>query len=415
MFLGLLGQTCAGEVTFYKDILPILQKRCQSCHRPGEIGPMPLLTYRQVRPWAAGIREAVTTRKMPPWFEESSSLEFVNNPSLAAAEIKTVQSWVDSGSEEGIPTEAPPSPKWPNGWNIPSPDVVIEMPKPFAIPAKTEVDYQYIILKLGFAADRWIQMAEIRPGDRSVVHHAVLYVREPGSDWLRDVPPGVMYAPPHGDRAAKRKAAGTTADILAIYTPGSRPAMFPLGMGKKIPAGSDLVLQIHYTARDKTVEDVSSIGLVMCADQPKKRVLTLQMGNDTFVIPPGDRNYRVAVSGTMPRDAVLLSLFPHMHLRGSAFEYQIIGDGGQVETLLRVKPYDFYWQLSYELQTPRLLRAGTRLLWVGYFDNSADNPKNPDPTAEVSWGEQSREEMMIGFFDIAVPAEIDKQTFFVRQ
>ncbi len=376
---------------------------------------MPLLTYRQVRPWAAGIREAVTTRKMPPWFEESSSLEFVNNPSLAAAEIKTVQSWVDSGSEEGIPTEAPPSPKWPNGWNIPSPDVVIEMPKPFAIPAKTEVDYQYIILKLGFAADRWIQMAEIRPGDRSVVHHAVLYVREPGSDWLRDVPPGVMYAPPHGDRAAKRKAAGTTADILAIYTPGSRPAMFPAGMGKKIPAGADLVLQIHYTARDKTVADVSSIGLVMCADQPKKRVLTLQMGNDTFVIPPGDRNYRVAVSGTMPRDATLLSLFPHMHLRGSAFEYQIIGDGGRVETLLRVKPYDFYWQLSYELQTPRLLRAGTRLLWVGYFDNSADNPKNPDPTAEVSWGEQSREEMMIGFFDIAVPAEIDKQTFFVRQ
>jgi hypothetical protein len=352
---------------------------------------------------------------MPPWFEESSSLEFANNASLPAAEIKTVQSWVDSGSEEGIPTDAPPSPKWPSGWNIPSPDVVIEMPKPFVIPAKTEVDYQYIILKLGFAADRWIQMAEIRPGDRSVVHHAVLYVREPGSDWLRDVPRGVLYAPPHGDREAKRKAAGTIADILAIYTPGSRPAMFPVGMGKKIPAGSDLVLQIHYTARDKTIQDVTSIGLVMCADQPKKRVLTLQMGNDTFVIPPGERNYRVAVSGTMPRDATLLSLFPHMHLRGSAFEYQIIGDGGRVETLLRVKPYDFYWQLSYELQTPRLLRAGTRLLWAGYFDNSADNPKNPDPTAEVSWGEQSREEMMIGFFDIAVPGDIDKQTFFLRK
>jgi hypothetical protein len=191
--------------------------------------------------------------------------------------------------------------------------------------------------------------------------------------------------------------------------------MFPAGMGKKIPAGSDLVLQIHYTARDKTIQDVTSIGLVMCADQPKKRVLTLQMGNDTFVIPPGERNYRVAVSGTMPRDAMLLSLFPHMHLRGSAFEYQIAGDGGRVETLLRVKPYDFFWQLSYELQTPRLLRAGTRLLWVGYFDNSADNPKNPDPTAEVSWGEQSREEMMIGFFDIAVPGDIDKTTFFVRK
>jgi hypothetical protein len=415
VFFGLLVQSCAGEVTFYKDVLPILQKRCQSCHRPGEIGPMPLLTYRQVRPWAAGIREAVTTRKMPPWFEESSSLEFANNPSLASAEIKTVQSWVDSGSAEGIPTDAPPAPKWPNGWNISSPDVVIEMPKPFVIPAKTEVDYQYVILKLGFAADRWIQMAEIRPGDRSVVHHAVLYVREPGSDWLRDVPPGVVYAPPHGDREAKRKAAGTIADILAIYTPGSRPAMFPAGMGKKIPAGSDLVLQIHYTARDKTIQDVTSIGLVMCADQPKKRVLTLQMGNDTFVIPPGERNYRVAVSGTMPRDAMLLSLFPHMHLRGSAFEYQIAGDGGRVETLLRVKPYDFFWQLSYELQTPRLLRAGTRLLWVGYFDNSADNPKNPDPTAEVSWGEQSREEMMIGFFDIAVPGDIDKTTFFVRK
>ncbi len=376
---------------------------------------MPLLNYRQARPWAAGIREAVAARKMPPWFEESGSLDFANNPSLNSEQIKTIESWVDSGSLEGLPTEGPPNPKWPDGWNIPSPDMVVEMPKPFVVPAKTEVDYQYVILKLGFALDRWVQMAEIRPGSRSVVHHAVLYIREPGSEWLRDVPPGVMYSPPRGDKEAKRKAAGTIADILAIYTPGSRPAVFPAGMGKKIPAGADLVLQIHYTAKDKAIEDSTSIGLVMCTEQPKKRVLTLQMGNDTFVIPPGDPNYRVAVSGTMPRDGLLLSLFPHMHLRGKAFEYQLVGDGGRVETLLRVKPYDFFWQLSYELEKPRLIPAGTRLLWVGYFDNSPNNPKNPDPTAEISWGEQSREEMMIGFFDIAVPAEIDKKTFFVRQ
>jgi hypothetical protein len=248
-----------------------------------------------------------------------------------------------------------------------------------------------------------------------VVHHAVLYVREPDSAWLRDVPAGVTYAPPSSDRKAVTRAAETTSDILAVYTPGAPVMQCPEGMAKKIPAGSDLVLQMHYTSKRSTVKDRTEVRMLFAKEAPVSRVLTLQMSNYDLRIPPGARNFRVSVAGTLPRDALLLSLFPHMHLRGSGFEYQVLGMHGHVDTLLKVNDYNFYWQLTYRLQTPRLLRAGTRLLWTGYFDNSANNPLNPDPSEEVTWGEQSQEEMMVGFFDVAVPPDIDKPAFFVRE
>lgn len=398
--------------TFYRDVLPILQRRCQSCHRPGEIGPMPLITYRQVRPWAKAIRESVKLKKMPPWFADPRWGRFANDPSLSAEEIQTIERWATNGAPAGGPSDAPPVITWPRDWSI-RPDIQLEMPKAFPIPAKATIDYQYLILPLNFKEDRWIAGAQIRPSDPSVVHHAVLYVREPKSAWLHDVPIGVMYAPPKSDSKALRQARDTKEDILAIYTPGAVVSKFPNGMAKKIPAGADLVLQFHYTSKSTEAQDRTRIALELTT-KPAKRLLTLQMGKDDLLIPPDESDYRGTVSGTLPNDALLVSLFPHMHLRGSAFDFEIVAPGGRVEPLLRVKPFNFYWQLSYIPKEPRFLPKGTRLRWTGYFDNSANNPRNPDPNAEVRWGEQSWEEMMIGFFDVAVDPDIDKKQFFIR-
>ncbi|MCZ2152255.1 MAG: cytochrome c [Bryobacterales bacterium] len=413
--LLLLAPPCHSEVTFTRDILPVLQKHCQVCHRPGEIGPMPLLTYKQVRPWAKAIREAVQLRKMPPWFAGPHFGEFANDPSLPPEDVAKVKRWVEEGSMEGDPKDAPAQPHWPSGWTAREPDVVIAMPRPFPIPADAVIEYQYIILPTRFQTDRWVRLVEIRPGDAGVVHHAVLYVREAESKWLRGVPAGVMYAPPASDTQALREARETKADILGVYTPGSPVSSWPDGMAKRVPAGADLILQLHYTARKTASSDQTRIGLVFAGKPVTKRVLTLQMGVDDIVIPPGDRECRLSRWGTLPREALLLSMLPHMHLRGSGFEYQIVHPRGRIETLLKVSHYDFHWQLSYRLKTPRLLPAGTRMLVTGIFDNSAGNPRNPDPRVEVHWGEQSWEEMMIGFFDVAVPPRMDKQSFFVRE
>jgi hypothetical protein len=272
-----------------------------------------------------------------------------------------------------------------------------------------------VILPVDLPEDRWASAVEIHPSDRSIVHHAVVYVRTKESKWLRNVPPLTMYAPPPGSMSADELAGQAASDILAVYTPGSPAAVWPAGMAKKLPVHADLVLQLHYTSKKTAASDRTSIGINFLKEPPKKRVLTLQMQNRDIVIPPGASDYHASVSGVMPSDATLISLFPHMHLRGSAFEYAIVHPDGKLETLLRVKPYDFFWQMSYPLKTPRLLPKGTKLLWTGYFDNSANNPRNPDPKAEVRWGEQSWEEMMVGFFDVAVETNVDKITFFSSQ
>ena len=408
----------AEPVTFNRDIFPILQKRCQSCHRPGQIGPMPLMTYAQVRPWAKAVRDAVKLKKMPPWFVDASFAEtshggFTNNPSLTPDEKIAIDAWVEGGALEGSKKETPKVARRTEGWNT-SPDIVIGMPKPFAIPAKKAVDYQYVILPSHFTYDRWVTQVEVKPSNFKLVHHAVLFVRPAGSPWLRDAKPGEMYAPPASDREAVRKSRETQEDILTVYTPGSAAAVFPTGMAKRIPAGADLVLQIHYTALDVDASDQTEIGLVVTQDKPKMQIVTLQMGRDDLVIPAGESSYRASVSGILPGDALLVNLFPHMHLRGSAFEYAIVAPEGRVDTLLRVKPFDFQWQLTYWFKTPIPLKKGTRLRWTGWFDNSKNNPRNPDPSVEVHWGEQSWEEMMIGFFDVAIETDSDKRKFFVR-
>jgi hypothetical protein len=394
--------------TFYKDVAPIVQKHCQSCHRPGQIGPMSLVTYDDVRKRASLVEQMVQHRKMPPWFADPPYGPFANDPSLTESEIETIGEWVQAGAPAGNPADAPPAKKWVEGWSIQRPDSVIRMPEVVHIPPTGDVDYTYEIVPLGFKEDRWIQMSEILPSSHDHVHHAVVYIRPPDSKWLRDAPLNHAFT-----SHEQHDAHWTDSDLLLVYAPGSSPDQWPEGMAKFVPAGSDLVFQMHYTTNGHAAVDQTSVGLVFAKQAPERRVITLQLTNDRFEIPPGDPDYEVEVSGTLPNDALLLGFFPHMHLRGKRFEYNIVRPGGNIETLLRVN-YDFHWQLSYRLAKPRPLKAGTRLQAVAWFDNSAQNPHNPDPTATVRWGDQTYEEMMVGFFDIAVPRDVDKQKFFIR-
>jgi hypothetical protein len=397
--------------------LPILQQHCQVCHRAGEIAPMPLVTYDQTRPWADTISETVRRRKMPPWFADPCCGRFSDDPSLTEAQIATLSNWAANGAPEGDFRDAPAPAQWVKGWNISQPDLVLQMPQAVTIPSRGDVEYTYEIVPTGFREGKWIQMAEVRPSSRANVHHAVIYIRPPGSDWLRGAPLEVPFtASSLHDEKLRHQAHETDSDMLLVYAPGSSPDQWPDDMAKFIPANSDLVFQMHYTTNGKAVSDQTSVGMVFSRHPPVQRVLTLQLANDhdRIPIPPNTDNYRVEVHGTLPNDATLLSFFPHMHLRGKRFEYNLIGPDHQVETLLRVN-YDFYWQLSYKLAEPRFLRAGTELQAIAWYDNSKNNPHNPDPNSPVQWGDQTYNEMMVGFFDVAVPAAVDKQHFFLRK
>lgn len=376
---------------------------------------MPLVTYRDAQLRAAAISHVVATKMMPPWFADPKYGHFANDPSLTEQQISTLSAWAAAGAPAGDPHDAPPPKTWVEGWNIQKPDLVMKMPKPVMIPAQGEVEYTYEIVPTHFAEDLWVQMSEFRPGSSAHVHHAVVYIRPPDSQWLRHAPIGEPFtASTLKDPVDQRQAHETTSDLLLVYAPGSSPDQWPEGMAKFVPAGSDLVFQMHYTTNGINAQDQTSIGLVFSKVLPKQRVITLQLNNHALIIPPGADDFRVEVRGTLPNDATLLSFFPHMHLRGKRFEYDIVHDDGSVEVLLRVN-YHFHWQLSYRLAEPRLLRAGTKLRAIAWYDNSKNNPHNPDPTKTVTWGDQTSDEMMVGFFDVAVPAAMDKWKFFERK
>lgn len=415
LFLPLFAR--AALPAFYRDVLPILEQRCQQCHRPGEIAPFPLVSYRHARPWAKAIAKAVEERKMPPWFADPCCGHFSNDNSLTAAQIQTLADWASAGAPEGNLKDAPKPPHWVQGWNISKPDWIVKMPVPVHLPASGDVEYTYEIVSTHFSQGRWIQMSELRPSARDHVHHAVVYIRQPESQWLRGAPAGKPFtASSLHDPHLMHEAHSTTSDLLLVYAPGSSPDHWPEGMAKFVPAHSDLVFQMHYTTSGHAASDLTSLGLVFSKSPPAKRILTLQLANenDRIPIPPNAGNYKVVVAGTLPNDAELLNFFPHMHLRGKQFEYNLVHEDQTRETLLRVH-YDFYWQLSYRLAEPRMLPAGTKLEAVAWYDNSRSNPHNPDPDSYVQWGEQTYNEMMVGFFDVAVPAEVDKQRFFVRK
>jgi Copper type II ascorbate-dependent monooxygenase, C-terminal domain len=411
-----ITQTQSAPPTFYRDVLPILQDHCQTCHRLGEIGPMALVTYKQTRFQARKMADRVRAKIMPPWFADPCCGHFSDDPSLTEQQIATLIAWAEANAPEGDPRDAPPPAHFTEGWNIAPPDLVLTMPNPVTIPAQGDIEYTYEIVPTNFAEDKWIQMSEVRPSSRAHVHHAVVYIRPPDSKWLRGAPVNTPFtASSLKDPELRHQAHETTSDMLLVYAPGSSPDHWPDDLAKFIPAHSDLVFQMHYTANGQVAEDQTSVGLVFSKHPPTQRVLTLQLANDhdSIPIPPNTDNYRVEVHGTLPNDATLLSFFPHMHLRGKRFEYQLVRPDHSTEVLLRVN-YDFFWQLSYRLAEPRPIKAGTELRAVAWYDNSSHNLHNPDPNSAVAWGDQTYNEMMVGFFDVAVSAGVDKRHFFLR-
>ena len=313
----------AGAPTFYRDVLPIVQERCQGCHRTGEVGPMPLVTYDDVRPWAKAIKQAVLMRKMPPWNVSGTAGKYRNDPSLLPAQIDRLVAWVDGGAVAGDPHDAPPLRKFAEGWTIGPPDLVFEIPEPFQVPTSGTLEYMYVIVPTGFREDKWMSAAEVRPGNRAVMHHANVYIREPGSSWLRDYPAGKIFVPSEkGERVGTggNSSAGATVreQVIAGYIPGRPAKQEAPGYGLLIPAGSDLVFQLHYTANGKATTDRTRIGFVLAKTPPKKRVIRIQASNATFAIPPGDANYPVAGSVKVGMDCELIAAYPHMHYRGKS-------------------------------------------------------------------------------------------------
>jgi hypothetical protein len=387
----------APKPTFYKDVQPVLERNCVGCHRPGEAAPMSLLNYKQVRPYAAAIKASVSQRRMPPWQADPHVGKFSNDRSLSVADIATLSEWASTGAAEGDAKDAQPVNRdFAEGWTIGKPDVVIEMPETFTVPARGTVEYHYVVLPSGFTKDTWIEAAETRPLSRAVNHHIIAFVREPGSKWFRDALPGKVFIP-------SKDGNGMTGEFLTGYAPGTVPDQLRPGQAKLIKAGSDIVLQLHWTANGKETVDKAKLGLIIAKSQPKERVLTLQSANFRFEIPPGADNHAVEGKMTLHAETVLEALVPHMHVRGKAFSMSVKLPDGTVKPLLKVPAYDFNWQLTYKLQEPMRLPAGSQILATGWFDNSPNNKNNPDPTKTVRFGEQSWEEMMIGFFNVSVP------------
>ncbi len=387
-------------VTFYKDVLPVLQRNCQNCHRPGEAAPMAFLDYEGTRPWAKAIKEAAVTRKMPPWFADPHVGKFTNDRSMSQAGIDTLARWADSGAKAGNPKDAPAPAQFASGWGIPQPDAVFEMPEAFEVKDSGTVEYTYFIVPSGFTEDRWVTHAEARPGNREVVHHIIAFLREPGSSWLRNYPVGKPFVPKGGGGGSE-----ASGGFLTAFAPGLPPEQLRPGQAKLIKAGSDIVFQMHYTANGKATVDRSKVGVVFAKEPPTHRVLTLGASTSKFVIPPHADNHRVDASIVLHRDFELLALLPHMHVRGKAFQMRAVYPTGETEDLLSVPRYDFNWQLWYQLPLGKVIPKGTRIEATAWYDNSRNNKSNPNPDVAVRWGDQSWEEMMIGFFNASIPVD----------
>lgn len=393
--IALVGSnTVSGDskasLTFSKNVAPIFYKNCIGCHRPGEIAPMSLLTYKEVRPWAKSIREKIATREMPPWHLDSQYGKWENDRRLNQKEIDTVVAWIDQGASEGNPKDLPTLPKLASGWQIGEPDLVFQMPAEFTVPAEGSVPYQYFSVPTNFKEDRYIQALEARAGNLSVVHHIVMYVREPGEQARQ--------------RGQARKF-NIGDGILGALSPGQTPFVAKPGQAKLIKAGSQLIFQMHYTPNGKEAKDRSTVGLIFAKGPVDKIVNTKAAFDIKFVIPAGAQNYEVKSVYEFEQDSHIISLMPHMHLRGKDITYRAIYPDGRSEILLSVPRYNFNWQVYYYPIKPLAVPKGTRIEAVAHYDNSARNPRNPDPTKEVRFGEQTWDEMMNAFFDFTVDSQ----------
>ncbi|HEY2380734.1 MAG TPA: thiol-disulfide isomerase [Terriglobia bacterium] len=387
-----------GPVTYDKNVLPVLQNHCQTCHRPGEIAPMSFMTYKDTRPWAKAMKDAVLTRKMPPWFADPEYGHFANDKRLGDTDIKTISDWVDGGALEGNEKDKPAPVTFQEGWDL-KPDMVIEMPQDIQLPAEGTINYKSILVKVNFPEDRWVIAADLRPGNPQAVHHMRAIVRPPGSTWMKDAVPGVAYE--QTDMEVGRQGQGT--DLLGKFNPGLGAQDFSLFESAKfVPKGSDIVFSMHYTATHKPTTDRSRLALVFAKEPPKFRYFTSDgPTGGNLAIPAGDSNAEVVSEMTAQADTQLVYLQPHMHLRGKDYEVRLIYPSGKTETVFKA-PWDFNWQLGYDLAQPIPIPKGTRIVGIAHYDNSANNKWNPDPAKLVVWGNQNWEEMQNCFMSFLV-------------
>lgn len=372
-------------VTYSNQISRIFRDHCVECHRAGEIGPFTLTNYEEAVGWAEMIREVVKQKRMPPWHADPNHGSFSNDCSLTKEQIAQIDLWVRNGAPEGDPTDLPDPKTFVEGWQLPrEPDLIVNMRKtPFRVAAEGEIKYQNFTVDPGFTEDMYVSAAEIIPGNRSVVHHILVFARQPGERF---------------------KIGAGGGEFLVGYVPGSRFKPLPQGMAKLVPKGSKLHFQVHYTPIGIEQEDLSKVGLIFSKPEAVTEIVITQNAVQArFRIPPHDSNYEVkARSATAPADVKLLSLMPHMHLRGKSFAYTLVKPDNTREMLLDVPAYDFNWQTAYRLAEPITVSAGSYIECVAHYDNSENNLANPDPSKTVGWGDQTYDEMMIGYFDVVV-------------
>lgn len=424
--MALAGAVSADEApTFTKDVIPILQKRCQGCHRPGDIAPMSLLSYQETRPWAASIRENVLKGTMPPWHADPRYGVFSNDRRLTREEIDTLVRWVEGGAPEGDPGDLPPPVKLEESWTIGRPDAVLSMTEEYTVDPKGQDQYVYFAIPTNFNADRYVQAVEFRPGNRKVVHHALVFLKSKSAplrsrsqgdmdhfnrivgfplfkvegDVLRVEPAAPVHDDacglPDGGSALPGDVSEGPSPLIYSFTPGARGDVLPEGTGIEIPVESELMLQIHYARADTVEKDRSSVGLIFTEERPKQLFHQQWVQNFYFKIPAQVENHQARGCHVLKKDIEVRAILPHMHLRGKDMEIKAFYAGGEVETLLRVPAYDFNWQTTYWLEEPKMLPAGTRLEATAHYDNSGRNAFNPDPKAEVRWGDPTTDEMLI--------------------
>jgi peroxiredoxin len=384
-----LPAKAGGAVTYCKQVARILQKNCQECHRPGQVGPMALLTYDDARDWGETIREVLEDGRMPPWYADPRHGKFRNDRRLPPEERDQLLQWLDQGCPKGNERDLPPPRDFVTGWTIAQPDLVLSMNEAFAVPAaapRNGVPYKYFTVDPHFTEDRWIVEAQARAGTPEVVHHILVFIVPPGKHFNPDSPGNL---------------------VLCGMAPGDTALHLPAGTAKHIPAGSKLVFQLHYTPNGRACTDRSSVGLVFAKEPPRYETRTVPVLNIAFRIPPGADNYPVESRRVMRQDTLLLGFMPHMHLRGKDFRYEAVYPDGRKETLLSVPRFNFGWQSNYQLAEPLMVPKGTVIHCVAHFDNSAGNPNNPDPAKAVTWGDQTWEEMMIGWLEYAVERKIN--------
>jgi hypothetical protein len=415
------------DLTFSKDVAPILYRHCVQCHHPGDIAPMSLLTYKEARPWAAAIREAVVSRAMPPWRSDPQVGQWGNDPRLSEAEIRTIKEWAEGAKAEGDPKQMPAMPDFSDGWKIGKPDVVLAIPE-HVLESSGPDEYTYVTVPTHFEEDRWIVAAELRPGNRRIVHHAHVFVVEADrpeakakkaesnptaeyAKWLRIKQGSLEWVRPEApviDNGCSVDDNGLfpgskssdLGSLISSYLPGRGPDVYPAGTARMIPAGATLNFQIHYSrTTGKTETDATSVGLIFAKEPPSRVSRRIDLSNQMFLVPAGERDQEVTECHTFDKNVLITSLTPHMHLRGKAM--QIFADlpDGQRQMLLSVPDYDFNWQFTYRASDPIYLPKGTRIEVHGHFDNSVNKRGNPDPTKAVRWGSASENEMMDGWIE----------------